>query len=238
MLKRAFEALGYNQGDYEDAARAVVWLESRAMHGLELALRDWQRLSKAGSALEILPADNGVQVLAAHDSSILTCGHCVADLAAAALEQHGSGRIVLRQCYSRMAILPSLELCARRGAAAAACWNDSNYQHVARIDAWRTNPEYRRMKITPDNTASAATLHFACHTQPQEVAAFLAEISSDGAQSTPDYLVLPEEMAAHRQAAIRQGIAVSDELVAELTTTAEAVLVAASEQSRRGAGEA
>jgi hypothetical protein len=238
LLKRVFEALGYRQGDYEDAAHAAVWLETRALNGLELITRDWQRLAQTRGALEMLPSSNDEQVLDARHSSVLTVGRSIADLAAASLEQHGRGRIELRQCYSRMAILPSLDACARRGAGAVAYWNDVNHQHVARIDAGCANPEYRRMTMKPDSNTSAATLNLVCHRQRQEIDAIVAGLSANTAQSAPGCHILPAEMDARHRAAIQHGLAVSEELVARLSAAAEAVLVAASEQSRRGAGEA
>jgi hypothetical protein len=237
LLRRAFEALGYCQGDYEDAARAIIWLESRGMQGLELAMRDWQRLSKAGRALDVTAAGNDVLVVDAHDSSILTCGRSVVDLAAATLEQKARCRMEIRQCYSRTAIVPSLESCARRGAGAVAYWRDGNYQHVAKIDAQCTHPEYRSMQIKPENTASPTMLNLACDKEPQEIDAILTELAEGAAPATPDCHVSPPELDTRYQAAIRQGLAVNRDLADRLAAIAEAVLVTATEQSRRGAGE-
>jgi hypothetical protein len=238
LLKRVFEAFGYSQGDYEDAAHAIAWLEARALDGLELVTRDWQRLARTGAALELLSSSNDAEVLDARDCSVLTVGRSIADLAAATLEQQGQSRVEVRGCYSRIAILPSLDVCARRGAGVVAHWHDGNYQHVARIDAGSVNPEYRRMTMKPDNNASAATLNLVCHTQVQEVNAVVAELSASTAQSAPDRHVLPAQMEAHYRTAVQHGLAISEDLLARLSTAAEAVLVAATEQSRLGAGEA
>lgn len=238
LLKRAFEALGFCQGDYEDAARAIVWLESRGMHGLELAMRDWQRLSKAGDALEVTASENDVLVLDAHDGSVLTCGRSVVDLATATLEQKGRCGMEIRQCYSRMAIVPSLESFARLGASAMAYWQDHNHLHIVKIDAQLTHPEYRRMPGAPDNTASATMLNLACHREPQEIDAILMELVEGDAQAMTDCHVSSAEMGTRYQAAIRQGLAVDRDITDRLNAIAEAILVAATEQSRRGAGEA
>ena len=89
-----------------------------------------------------------------------------------------------------------------------------------------------------DNNASDATLNLVCHAQRHEVDAIVAELSAGTAESTLDRHILPTEMDAQHRAAVQHGLAVSRELVARLSTAAEAVLVAASEQSRLGAGEA
>jgi len=238
LLKRAFEALGFCQGDYEDAARAIVWLESRGMHGLELAMRDWQRLSKAGDALEVTASENDVLVLDAHDGSVLTCGRSVVDLATATLEHKGRCGMEIRQCYSRMAIVPSLESFARLGASAIAYWQDHNHLHIVKIDAQLTHPEYRRMPGAPDNTASATMLKLVCHKEPQEIDAISIELAQGDTQATPDGQVSSAEMGAHYQAAIQNGLAINREFADRLSVIAEAVLVSATEQSRRGAGEA
>jgi hypothetical protein len=238
LLKRAFEAFGYNQGDYEDAAHAIVWLEARALNGLELLMRDWERLSNTGSGLEVLSSSDDVQVLDAHASSILAVGRSIADFATASLKHQGHSRVEVRGCYSRIAILPSLDVCAPGGAAAVAYWNDATYQHVAWTDTRCTNPEYRRMKMKPDDNASAATLNLVCHTQARNVDALVTELSAGTVQSTPTYRISPAQMDSRYRAAVQKGLPVSAELVAMLSTAAETMLVPASEQSRRGAGEA
>lgn len=238
LLKRAFEALGFCQGDYEDAARAIVWLESRGMHGLELAMRDWQRLSKAGDALEVTASENDVLVLDAHAGSVLTCGRSVVDLATATLEQKGRCRTEIRQCYSRIAIVPALQSFARLGASAIAYWQDHNHLHVAKIDAQRTHPEYRSMQKKPDNAESATTLNLECHRKPQEIDAILLKLAANDTQVRSDSDLSSADLDARYQAAVRQGIAVNRDLIGKLATIAEAVLVTATERSRRGAGEA
>jgi hypothetical protein len=46
LLKRSFEGLGFNQGDYEDTASAALWLECHGLGGLDTVRRAWPRLQK------------------------------------------------------------------------------------------------------------------------------------------------------------------------------------------------
>ncbi len=208
------------------------------MRGLELVEEHWQRLGKVAGGLEITAIDNDVMTLDARGSSMLARGRSIADLAMALLGQEGFGRLKVQQCYSRMAIVPALELCAQRGAGAVAYWADSKYQHIATIDTKCGTPDYRRMQTKPRHSASETSLDFACHEQQQQLESILAEFADGDVRSACACHVSAADMKTHYQAAIEHGLAVSDDLLATLSATAETILVAATEQSRRGAGEA
>lgn len=81
-------------------------------------------------------------------------------------------------------------------------------------------------------------LNLACHREPQEIDAILMELVEGDAQAMTDCHVSSAEMGTRYQAAIRQGLAVDRDITDRLNAIAEAILVAATEQSRRGAGEA
>jgi len=81
-------------------------------------------------------------------------------------------------------------------------------------------------------------LKLVCHKEPQEIDAISIELAQGDTQATPDGQVSSAEMGAHYQAAIQNGLAINREFADRLSVIAEAVLVSATEQSRRGAGEA
>ena len=80
-------------------------------------------------------------------------------------------------------------------------------------------------------------LKLACYREPQEIDAILVKLAANDMLATSDSDLSSADLDARYQAAIRQGVAVNQDHIGKLNTIAEAVLVTATERSRRGAGE-
>ncbi|MGI9237523.1 MAG: DUF3726 domain-containing protein [Woeseiaceae bacterium] len=237
LLKRSFEGSGYCQGDYEDAAAAVVWLEAHGMKGLEAMVPTWSRSTDAETGLEHIADTSGAKVLDAQDGNVVFCGRMLVDLACARAATGGSGRIELRRCHGRMAILASLGMCATRGLHGIAHWSDKDNMHIASIHAGQPRPDYRRLQRRPQDRSRSGTLLVVCSRGRETIKAIAEELAGSGKENVETTEVSSSDMQVRYDTAVRHGLRVDPALIRTLTAAADSVLVEASERSRLGAGE-
>ncbi|MGI9232551.1 MAG: DUF3726 domain-containing protein [Woeseiaceae bacterium] len=238
LLKRSFEGMGFCQGDYEDAAAAVVWLEAHGMNGLEsIASTLSRRTTDTGIGVELVADEPGAQVLDANDSNIAFCGRIAVDLACADAATKGSGRIEIRRCHGRRAILPSLNMCAARGLHAIAYWYDRDSLHTASITSQQPAPSYRRSRQRQDNDSRFAALFVVCSSSRQTIDAVAEELAGNSTANMESTEVSSADIRERYDTAVRDGLKVDSALFRTLTAAADAVLVEATERSRLGAGE-
>ncbi len=238
LLKRSFEGLGYCQGDYEDAAAAVVWLESRGMNGLDIIASTWPRL-KSGVGIEVsfIADETGAEVLNANDSSVALCGRMVTDLVCAATVDKGYARIELLNCHGRRSILPSLAVCASRGLHAIAHWNDRNNLYLSSINAHESTPDLWRIPRQADDLSPATSLAIVCSDSWQPIETLATSLAGDHSGTRMESWLISNDMQVRYDSTIRHGLRIDPDLIRRLTTAADTVLVEATEQSRLGAGE-
>ena len=80
-LKKAFEALGFEPGDYYDAADMVVWLETHGFYGFDRLLSTLAYLNTTGPVYaDLIQEDKHNFVLDGKGTSILLCGSEAVDL--------------------------------------------------------------------------------------------------------------------------------------------------------------
>ncbi|MDA9687342.1 DUF3726 domain-containing protein, partial [bacterium] len=148
-LKKAFEGLGFQPGDYYDAADMVVWLETHGFDGFD-------RLQKALAYLNTTAPNHAVlvqedeqnAVLDGEDSSILLCGSEAVDLLIAQVMQGSAARLQLNNCYNRTFILQRLVKAAQRNIAFVAFWRQEDYCVKVSVAAGAKLPEYSTFAMT------------------------------------------------------------------------------------------
>lgn len=238
MLKRSFEGLGFNQGDYEDTASAALWLECHGLGGLGTVRRAWPRLQKHKQlSVALVTESPGSAVLDAGNASALICGQIVADLACSYAGPASTGRVELRSCLDCDAILPATVSCAGRGFNALAQWNDQRFVCLAQIDAHAAYPLFERYPATGTVPETPSALIVAW--RPGALAAQdLAEtgIAAPG-NAACQARVTPDEFRGRYDGAVMHGLSIDTSTLAILTAAADNVLVEATERSRQGAGE-
>jgi len=238
LIKRALEGLGFCPADYEDAAAAIVWLESRGVNGLDTMVAALPQLAAdVKSVLEFVSAYSRAEVLDGHGRSVLFCGNAVADLACAGASDDGPGRVELQHCRDRQAILPSLCTCASRGLNAIAHWQDNSSVHVALSEADKSHPEYLRMASQSQARSTTDTLVVICSTDRRSLSDIMSQLAGNGTGRSANHRLTSSDMQKHYRHSLLHGMDVDVDLVNRLAATADAVLVEASEQSRLGAGE-
>ena len=127
-LKKAFESLGFQPGDYYDAADMVVWLETHGFDGFDRLLSVLNYLNTTSpSHADLIEEEAGKFVLDGNATSILLCGSEAVDLARSYAIQGSSARLEVINCYNRTFILQRLIKAAQRDLAFVAYWRQQDY---------------------------------------------------------------------------------------------------------------
>jgi LDH2 family malate/lactate/ureidoglycolate dehydrogenase len=238
LLKRSIEGLGYQQGEYEDAAAAVVWLEARGMNGIEMIASAWPRLENgSGNRIELTKNTDHVATLDASDCSVAFCGRVAADLAFAATEESNISRIEIRHCHDCIAIFPSLDFCATHGLYAIAHWYKDGLLHIGVTQPQQPGCDYCCIETPDDDAAQPERLTVSFSRDGKKILAMAFELAGGDSQYKSGIKVHSSDMQAHYNRAITNGMTVNADTVNMLTAAADRVLVEATEQSRLGAGE-
>jgi LDH2 family malate/lactate/ureidoglycolate dehydrogenase len=236
LLKRSFEGLGYQQGEYEDAAAAAVWLEARGMNGIEMIVSAWPRLeSGPGNRVELTNSACDIPTLEANACNLAFCGRAAADLAFAATEESHIGRIEVRRCQDCIAIFPSLDFYAAQGLYAIAHWYKDGVLHIGVAQPQQPGCDYCCIETPDDDGADRLTVSFS--RDGEKILAMAFELAGGDSQYHNGIKVHSSEMQAHYNKAIANGMTINTDTVNMLTAAADRVLVEATEQSRLGAGE-
>jgi LDH2 family malate/lactate/ureidoglycolate dehydrogenase len=224
-LKKAFEGLGFQPGDYYDAADMVVWLETHGFDGFD-------RLQKALAYLNTTAPNHAVlvqedeqnAVLDGEDSSILLCGSEAVDLLIAQVMQGSAARLQL--------ILQRLVKAAQRNIAFVAFWRQEDYCVKVSVAAGAKLPEYSTFAMTE-------------LLEPQTLTIFSGkELKIIGEQFSAQLVMGPllttfteAEMAACYLESLERGIEIDEELWQMLDDLVARILVESTESSRAGAGD-
>jgi len=235
LLKRSFEGLGYQQGEYEDAAAAVVWLEARGLNGIEMIASAWPRL-ESGAKTQIDLTDDSV-TLNANGCSAVFCGRAVADLAAAGVGDSNVSCIEVRQCHDRKAIISSLALCAAHDLFAIAHWYDDGKQHIVVAQAQQSGCDYYCVANNQDSDTKPETLTISCACDGEKIMAMAFELAGNEAKYHDGIKLRSTDMQERYETTVAYGMTVKAATVSTLTVAADQVLIEATEQSRLGAGE-
>lgn len=238
LLKRSFEGLGYQQGEYEDAATAAVWLEARGMKGIDMITTSWSRCETgARNQIKLTDSAPAQATLDANDRSVAFCGRVAADLAIAAAADAAVGETHIQRCHDCEAILPSLEHCANQGLHAVAHWVDENSVHIGIANPERSGCDYCCVPRSPDSLAAPEKLTISCSGDGERILALVFELAGGDTAYQKGMKIRWTDMQKAYETTIANGMTVNSYAVRMLTEAADLVLVEATEQSRRGAGD-
>ncbi len=235
LLKRCFEALGYVPGDYVDASAACVWLETHGLDGLTLVADQLPELeSWSDKKLALVEKANGRVLLDASGSHILVCGQKIAELAIAMARASGSVRLDIQRCSSPRLLAFMVERIARWNLNSVAYCRTPNSMFCAyhvqpeqlpQIEEWAmpatSGPDLNKLQLV--TTDSADIINAELERLRHECGSVIAAVNSHSMQEFFD-------------GQLESGLSVDPEIWMKLSTAADAVLVQATEQSRRGAG--
>ncbi|MGI9200568.1 MAG: DUF3726 domain-containing protein [Woeseiaceae bacterium] len=233
LLKRSFEGQGYCQSDFEDAAIAIVWLESHGLNGLEICSS--QRVARTKVEVNLTADEQNATVVDLKKQSIAFFGRSIVDLACAGALAERVDRLAIQNCCDQSAILPSLCNIGARGLHALAYWNDDNFLCVARIVADQRIPSIRYLTPVATEKGADPDLNLVCSKGVQNIDSL--ETSLTGDDNGGVRYISSTDFANQFDAVINSGIEVNDELMSTLVAYADTILVESTEQSRLGAGE-
>ena len=237
LLRRVFEALYGKSCDYEAMAEQIVWLECHGLGGLDLLRTCLTRLDqeerKADGLLIGAFAAGGTSIeLDAGGASLLCFGDLLADLLISRCAEQESRRIEIADLREGQAILPQLSRMERAGCLAAARITnlDDGTRWYAHVSGSAHLPALSGWETARDPVEKIA-LSLVCSTNEDSLRQAMAALDP----RWPEPTISPGELAKSYSDSIDMGLAVGD--LAAFNAIADRVLVEATEDSRRGAGE-
>ncbi|MFN2099657.1 DUF3726 domain-containing protein [Altererythrobacter sp. MF3-039] len=237
LLRRVFEAIFGKSCDYEAMAEQIAWLECHGLGGFDLLCACLNRLDNEehpsdGLLIEASSADSVVNDLDAGGASLLCFGDVLADLLVARCADRESCRVKIANLREGQAIIPQLHRMALAGRfAAARITNPSNgtswYAHVSSSAFLPVLSGFQETK----DCGALVSLNVVCAANEHA----LQEAMNSLDPQWPEPTITPGQLADCNADCLRNGIPVSD--LAALNAVADRILVEATEDSRRGAGE-
>ncbi|QIT56060.1 DUF3726 domain-containing protein [Aquisalimonas sp. 2447] len=239
MARKAFEGMGFDPGEREDAAHMVLWLES---HGLE-GLRELHK------ALDFLPDERarplttlhrgpGLYVMDADGASALCRGSVAVDAGIAMSERHPMATVRMEGCHNRIFILADLARASRRGVSALAVWRNDHGDHpLAYTVAQRAGDALPTLRVYWDDSPAGPRQDQGITLAFSRDFDLLPQLHPDVDGARIHYSAVPEDLALCSQERMATQIAVDEALWQQLKSLAARILVEATQASRRGAGE-
>jgi hypothetical protein len=232
-LKKAFEGLGFQPGDYHNAADMVVWLETHGFDGfsrLEAAL-DYLNTTAPIHA-DLVQEDAHNSVLDGKGTSILLCGSEAIDLIRTHVTPGFSAGLELVNCYNRTFVIQRLVKAAQRNLAFVAYWRQFDYCVKISIEAGAELPEHETFTII--EAFEPQSLRIFCGT---DLAVIEKQYAVQLAFGTLIETYSSAEMLACYQDSVEQGIEIDEALWQTLDDLVARILVESTESSRAGAGD-
>ncbi|SEO78664.1 DUF3726 domain-containing protein [Aquisalimonas asiatica] len=239
MARKAFEGLGFDAGDREDAAHMVLWLERHGLDGL-------QELRKA---IDFLPGDRerplqtlyrggGLYVMDAGGASVLCHGAVAVDAGIAMAQRHPLATVRLEGCHNRLFILADLARSCRHGVSALAVWRNEHGHHPRDyVVAQRAGDPLPTVRVYRDDTLAEPPVDQGMTLVFSRDFDLLPQLHPDVDADRVHYSALPDDLVESSRQRLASSITVDEALWERLRGLAMRILVEASDQSRRGAGE-
>jgi LDH2 family malate/lactate/ureidoglycolate dehydrogenase len=231
-LKRAFEALGFQSGDYYDAADMVVWSQTHGFDGFGRLMEALAYLNTTAPIhADLVQEDAHNYVLDGRGTSVLLCGSEAVDLIRSQVMQGSSAALELINCYNRTFIIQRLVKAAQRNLAFFACWRQFDYCVKVSITAGAELPEYQT--FTMIDVFEPQSLRIFCGTDLESIKKQYAPQLEFGT------LVESYSRAQMRdcyKSSVEHGIEIDAALWQTLDKLGARILVESTESSRAGAG--
>jgi len=233
-LKRAYEAAGYDIGDYEDAGELITWAE---MCGFDAFSKlEFPPLGCKGEATPRLVYESDSNaVIDAGGADVCQYGSLASHLALAKASKAGITTVQLENCQNPGLILRNLSQIAIQGAYVTAYWCDQAGYHGASFEKGAEYPDYWCVRSNDNNKLQfSPTVTLLCTTQPGLLADAIARQTGSANGSRQEKSA--EQIAGRYSAALENGIPVDENRWQALNAAAWPILVSTTEQSRQGAG--
>ncbi|WP_299193628.1 DUF3726 domain-containing protein [uncultured Erythrobacter sp.] len=237
FLRRVFEALLGKRCDYEAVAEQIVWLECHGLGGLDMLRACLTRLDLEEQNVEShLPGafsvGGGAIDLDAGGGSLLCFGDLLTDMLIVQSAEQGSCRIEIADLREGQAVLPQLHRMALAGCFAAARVRNpqDGTSWSAHITAASRLPALSGCSGS-SGCADAVSMSLICASSEPALRSAMHAFDPHW----PEPTIASDQLAANYKRSLDSGIPVGD--LSALAAIADRVLVEATEESRRGAGE-
>lgn len=232
LLRKAFEGVYRHDKDWNALADLVLWLEYRGLNGLQVFIDAEASLDVADRPiLERQP--NGEVIVKGRGMSLLGCSLEIGDLLIAEAVQSGSCVMQVKDMLDPEFLAATVSRCADNGLAGAAWWpGENNWGMIAFQEEIDTQPNLYRVKLP---------LGYENYSDITLIADKSLENIQNKYPSWFSFLKLGQRPASEIDNLylrhLDNGYQISEGNYKRLCHIADRVLVEATEQSRRGAGE-
>lgn len=233
-LRRAYEGSGYDIGDYEDVGELITWSE---MCGLDVFSKiELPPSGPKGNATPRLVYEGiNCAVIDAGGADVCQYGSLASHLGFTLAKRQRLSTVHLENCRNPGLVLRSLSLMAQQGVYISAYWHDSNGAHGASFELDAVFPNY--WCLPPDTSStfgglSSLTLLFT--TDIGLMADAVARQAEKPGIARQEITAI--QLAANYAKALELGITVDDGQWQAVNAAAEPIMVAATVESRQGAG--
>ncbi|ANU06436.1 hypothetical protein A6F65_00108 [Paraurantiacibacter namhicola] len=237
LLRRVFEALYGKTCDYEAMAEQILWLECHGLGGLDLlhdclARLDGEERHADRHLLGAFLTKGPTIRFDAGGASLIGFGDLLADVLIARCAGGEIRQAEIADLRDARAILPQLHRMALAGrfAAVRISGRGNGADRFARVSASSPLPDLSGWEGAVD-CAEQASLHLVCAGSEEGLRSAMRDLHPDW----PEPAVTADQLAGTYRGSLNNGVKVRD--LAALHAIADRVLVEATEESRRGAGE-
>ena len=224
-----------SDGDYEDTAKLILWLELHGLRGIQALL---------GTPFEGCVPPNLLSedpfILDAGNANLLFCASVATDLAIAHAKNPDSiqscSQVSIKNVAMPIAIVPCVARCAARNLATAAFWFDeaSSALHLVQAKSGDCYPNYAIGAIDA-MAAPKNQVELLCSCDEPMLSKRLSSLIDLESSFAP--VLSNSGLRANFKASRDTGIEIDDQHYRALNDIADRILVEDSEESRRGAGE-
>ncbi|GEN24062.1 hypothetical protein HCU01_20110 [Halomonas cupida] len=247
LCRKAFQAMGFEEGDASDAADMVAWMQLYELSGLTALGRglDFLLEDQDERAPELIYSDGDLAVLDSHGASVLKSSSLALELGFAKARARGLAVIKIRHCHNRQLIMGYLARLAGRGMNVTAFWRNAQAPDSGKMN---DTPLIEQVVGFRAGSSVPEIRVYAVHEVPEEnepndgVTLIMANhvdlLPSLRSEYQLDLLARHQEsdLLACRERAMQQGIEVDEGLWVRLKSLATRLLVESTETSRSGAG--
>ncbi|WP_336367485.1 DUF3726 domain-containing protein [Marinobacter sp. C2H3] len=238
ICRKAFQGIGFSEGDAADAADMVAWMEVHGLGGIAALKKGVHFLLKEGESQppSIIYQDADVTVLDAHGNSILGNASLALELGYVRARARGLSVTKIRHCHNRILVIGYLSRLARRGMNVTAFWRNAHDPLTELVVGFRAGhpiPDlcFYSLEAVPDDIEKndGITLVMANHVDLMPGLRSSQPLTNLIQHSEPD-------LVARKAQLLTAGMEVDDDLWKTLKSLADRLLVEATEDSRSGAG--
>ncbi len=171
LSRKAFSGIGFDEGDANDAADMVVWMEANGLEGIDALRRSLAFIlaEDQSRSPELIYQDADLCVVDALNRTALGNASLAIELGYAKCRARGLSVTKIRNCHNRMLIVGYLSRVARRDMSVTAFWRDSHEpltEILVSFKAGEESPEICMYSLDdiPDDTEpnNGITLIMAC----------------------------------------------------------------------------